>query len=398
MADDMGETEERFGGRREQAFPVLTEAEIARLARFGEARSFAPGEALFRAGEAGHGLMVLKRGRVTVSLADPSGGRRRIASQGAGTFLGEIAQVSGRASLVDACAVEEVEALAIAPDRLRALLVAEAEIGERIMRALILRRVDLLRANLGGPVILVRAGDGRTLRLEGFLARNGHPHQRLDPDRDPGAAALIERFAFCDGELPIAICPNGQVLRAPTEAELARCLGFGGAVDETRTYDVAIVGAGPAGLAASVYAASEGLSVLTLDCRSFGGQAGASARIENYLGFPTGISGMALMARAKTQAEKFGVETAIPDEATGLAPGEDPDGALTLRLDRGRSARARSVIVATGARYRRLDLAGIDRFEEAGIHYWASPLEATLCSGEEVVLVGGGNSAGQAVV
>ncbi|WP_299653435.1 FAD-dependent oxidoreductase [uncultured Jannaschia sp.] len=387
-----------FGGRQAQAFPTLTADEIMRLARFGATQTFGAGEALYRAGETGHGLVILQRGSVTISHADPSGVRTQIASQTVGTFLGEIAQISGRPSLVDATADDDVQALVIAPDRLRALLIAEAEIGERIMRALILRRVNLLRSSIGGPIILGTAGDGRILRLEGFLARNGHPHQRLDPADDSGAAALIERFELCEGELPIVICPGGQILRNPTETELARCLGIGGTIDETRTYDVVIVGAGPAGLAASVYAASEGLSVLMLDCRSFGGQAGASARIENYLGFPTGISGMALMARAKNQSEKFGVESAIPEEAVVLASGADPAEELSLLLAGGHRVRSRAVIVATGARYRRLDLPEMDRFEETSIHYWASPLEATLCKDENVVLVGGGNSAGQAIV
>jgi len=220
--------------------------------------------------------------------------------------------------LADAKARGPVEALIIPPDQLRALLIAEAELGERIMRALILRRVGLLETGAGGPVIVGRADNGDVLRLRGFLRRNGHPNLQLDPETDAEAKALVQRFHVDPGQLPIVLCPGGQLLRNPGENELARCIGLVGPIDPDRLYDVAIVGAGPAGLAAAVYAGSEGLRALVLDCRAFGGQAGASARIENYLGFPTGISGMALMARAYNQAQKFGVEMAIPDEAMAL--------------------------------------------------------------------------------
>jgi thioredoxin reductase (NADPH) len=292
-----------------------------------------------------------------------------------------------------------VEALIIPPDQLRALLIAEAELGERIMRALILRRVRLLETGAGGPVIVGRTDNGDVLRLQGFLNRNGHPHLRLDPEIDADAKALIERFHVDQGQLPIVLCPGGQLLRNPGETELARCLGLVDPIDPDRIYDVAIVGAGPAGLAAAVYAGSEGLQALVLDCRAFGGQAGASARIENYLGFPTGISGMALMARAYTQAQKFGVEMAIPDEAIGLdAVAFARDGHFVLDLANGEHARARSVVIASGARYRRPELANLAAFEGTSVHYWASPLEAKLCAGQEVTLVGAGNSAGQAVV
>ena len=269
--------------------------------------------------------------------------------------MGELAQLAGRPALVDAYAQEPVEAVIIPPEQLRALLIAEAELGERIMRALILRRVGLLETGAGGPVIVGRAENGDVLRLEGFLRRNGHPHQRLDPDTDPEAKALIERFHVDPGQLPIVLCPGGQLLRNPSETELARCIGLVGPIDPDRVYDVAVVGAGPAGLATAVYAASEGLSVLVLDCRAFGGQAGASARIENYLGFPTGISGMALMARAYNQAQKFGVEMAIPDEVMGLdAAGHPGASRFILTLSNDERVSARSVVIASGARYRRL--------------------------------------------
>jgi len=385
--------------RRPQMFPTLEPAEMERVSRFGEVRTYGAGEALAKVGDVGHGLTIVLAGHVDVSQHDQWDRRTPIVTHGPGAFMGELAQLAGRPALVDAYAQGPVEALIIPPERLRALLVAEAELGERIMRALILRRVGLLETGAGGPVILGRAGNGDVLRLAGFLSRNGHPLQSLDVANDPEAKALIERFHIDAGQLPIVLCPGGQMLRNPSESELARCIGLVGPIDPNRVYDVAVVGAGPAGLATAVYAASEGLSVLVLDCRAFGGQAGASARIENYLGFPTGITGMALMARAYNQAQKFGVEMAIPDQVTGLQISEEPGcGRFVLTLSNGERASARSVVVASGARYRRIDVPNLETFEASSVHYWASPLEGKLCAGQEVALVGGGNSAGQAVV
>jgi thioredoxin reductase (NADPH) len=385
--------------RRPQMFPTLERAEIERVRRFGEVRRYAAGEALAKVGQTGHGLSIILAGKVEISQHEESGARKLIVTHGVGDFMGELAQLAGRPALVDAYALEPVEALVIPPDRLRALLVAEAELGERIMRALILRRVGLLETNAGGPVIVGRAGDGNALRLEDFLRRNGQPRRRLDPDTDPEAKALIERFQVDPGQLPIVLCPGGQLLHNPGETELARCIGLVGPIDPNRLYDIVVVGAGPAGLATAVYAGSEGLSVLVLDCRAFGGQAGASARIENYLGFPTGITGLALMARAYNQAQKFGVEMAIPDEVIGLAPaGETDRDRFVLRLSGDERVLARSVVIASGARYRRLPVENLDVFESSSVHYWASPLEGKLCAGQEVALVGAGNSAGQAVV
>jgi len=272
--------------RRGQMFPVLEAAEIERVRRFGSVRCFGTGEALVKAGEVGSGLSIILEGQIEAIQKDAVGHQASIITQGPGSFLGELAQLAGRPALVDAYAREPAKALVITPDRLRALLVAEAELGERIMRALILRRIGLLETGGGGPVIVGRADNGDVLRLDYFLRRNSHPHQALDPDVDSEAKALIERFQIDPGQLPIVLCPGGQLLRNPSEGELARCLGLVGPIDPERIFDVAIVGAGPAGLAAAVYAGSEGLSVLVLDCRSRGGQAGASARIENYLGFP----------------------------------------------------------------------------------------------------------------
>jgi thioredoxin reductase (NADPH) len=380
-------------------FPTLALEELERLCRFGEKRTYRDGEAILQVGTAGHGLTVILAGNVDVTQHDQADRRIPIVTHGPGSFMGELAQLSGRPALVDAHARGEVEALAIPPDRLRALLVGEAEIGERIMRAMILRRVGLLEVGAGGPVIVGPATNGDVLRLEGFLARNGHPHQRLDPEDDAEARTLIERFHVKPAELPIVLCPNGKLLRNPGEVELARCIGLLRPVDSDRVYDVAIVGAGPAGLATAVYAASEGLSTLVLDCRAFGGQAGASARIENYLGFPTGITGLALMARAYNQAQKFGAEIAIPAEAVGLETLDVQHGhRFRLHLASGEAAQAGTVVIANGARYSRLAVENLDAFEGSSVHYWASPLEAKLCAGQEVALVGGGNSAGQAVV
>jgi len=385
--------------RRHQVFPVLEEAEVQRLARFGEPRSFESGEYLATAGRHSPGVMVILSGNVRVTRKDLVGVEEHIVTYGPRSFLGGLEQLAGRPSLVDARAVGPVTAIVIAPERLRTVFIGEAALGERVMRALILRRVLLLESSAGGPVIVGYADDRNVLRLEGFLRRNAHPQQTLDAATDPGAKAIIERFHIGVSDLPVVLCPNGELLRNPTEAELAACLGLVSPLDPSRIYDVAVVGAGPAGLSAAVYAASEGLSVLVVDRHAFSGQAGASARIENYLGFPTGISGIALTARAFNQAQKFGVEMAIPKTVTGLdCPCESSSGMFVLCLADDERVRARSVVVATGARYRRLAVENLPSFEGSSVHYWASPLEARLCAGQEVAVVGGGNSAGQAVV
>jgi thioredoxin reductase (NADPH) len=380
-----------FERRRDQMFPELDPFEIERMRRFGEARSFAQGEAIFTTGRIGPGFVVILSGEVDIVRRELSR-ESLIITHGPGQFMGELAQLARRPALADAIAKKPVQALIIAPERLRALLIAEAELGERIMRALILRRVGLLETGAGGPIIVGRADNADVLRLQGFLRRNGHPVQLLNPETDDEAKALIERFHIDPGQLPIVLCPGGQMLRNPSGDELARCVGLVRPIDPNRVYDVAVVGAGPAGLATAVYAASEGLSVLVLDCRAFGGQAGASARIENYLGFPTGITGIALMARAYNQAQKFGAETAIPDEVSALSAN------FTLQLSNGERVSARAVVIASGARYRRPAVDSLHAFEGSSVHYWATPLEGKLCANQEIALVGGGNSAGQAAV
>ena len=384
--------------RRDQIFPLLADEEVERLRRFGEVRGYGAGQHLFRAGEVGPGMFVMLAGAVRISRRDAHGHDETIVEQGPGQFLAELAQLSGRPALVDGVALSAVEALVIAPERLRALLIAEAELGEKIMRALILRRVALIEDG-AGPIIVGHAGQGDVLRLQGFLNRNGHPHYTLDPDTDDEALLLLERFHVAPGEMPIVLCPGGQLLRNPSERELARCMGLVGALDPDKVYDVAVVGAGPAGMATAVYAASEGLSVLVLDCRAFGGQAGASARIENYLGFPTGVSGMALMARAYNQAQKFGADMAIPEEVITVESAANAGpGRFRLTLGGDEQAKARAVVIASGALYRQLEVDNLADFEGANVHYWASPLERKLCGGQEVALVGAGNSAGQAAV
>jgi thioredoxin reductase (NADPH) len=384
-----------FHARHDQMFPVFASSDVAKLRRFGQRRSYADGELLAETGKPSPGMLVVLSGEVEVAQRDAAGRRTTIVTHVPGAVAGELSALAGRPGLVDSIARGPVEVVVVPPDRLHDLLVEEAEIGERLMRLFILRRVALLETGAGGPVIVGRADQADVLRLQNFLSRNGHPYQTLDPATDNGAQALIERFQVGRRDLPIVLCPSGELLRNPTDIALARCLGLVRAIDPDKLYDVAIVGAGPAGLATAVYAGSEGLSTIVLDTRAFGGQAGASARIENYFGFPTGISGLALTARAFNQAQKFGVDMAIPDEVADLRRAGDRFH-VTLANDERVSARA--VVVATGARYRRLEVDNLSAFEGSSIHYWASPLEAKLCGGQEVALVGAGNSAGQGAI
>jgi thioredoxin reductase (NADPH) len=381
--------------RREQMFPKLNPVEINRIRRFGKVQRYTKGANLFKTGEVSPGMFVLISGKVAVSWRDGLGHVVPLVEQEPGEFLAEVSQLSGRPSLVDAQAKTDVEALLIPTDGLRALLIAEAELGERIMRALILRRVILIEAGAGGPVLIGPATSSDVIRLQGFLARNGYPHQLIDPAEDHDAKALVERYASNPSDLPLAVCADGTVLKRPSEEELARQLGMLRIDHPDRTYDVAVVGAGPAGLATAVYAASEGLSVVVFDACAYGGQAGLSARIENYLGFPTGISGQALAGRAYVQAQKFGAEMAIPAEVIRLDCTGTPFG---LELQDGRKLTAKTTVVAAGARYRRPAIPRLQEFEGRGVWYWASPIEARLCRQEEIALIGGGNSAGQAAV
>lgn len=383
--------------RPEQTFPTLTPHEIDRMRRFGEVVTFRPGDMLFETGRPGPGMFVVLSGSIAITQRDGLGHVTPIIDQGPGQFLAEIGQLSGRVALVDGHAEGDVETLLIPPDRLRALLVAEADLGERIMRALILRRVSLIQGGVGGPVLIGPAAHGDMARLQSFLARNGQPHHLLDPATDTDAADLVARYSASRAELPLVVCPDGSVLRNPTETSLAMAMGMIGHHGPEKLYDVAVVGSGPAGLATAVYAASEGLTVAVFDSRAFGGQAGASARIENYLGFPTGISGQALAGRAFNQAQKFGAEMLIPVSVKSLDCSKN-NGAFELATECGHFLRAKSIVVASGARYRRPEIENLGAFEGRGVWYWASPIEARLCVDQDVVLVGGGNSAGQAAV
>jgi thioredoxin reductase (NADPH) len=383
--------------RHEQTFPALTLQEIARIRRFGDIVHYKDGERLFETGKPGLGMFVILSGHVAITQRDGLGHVTPLIDQGPGQFLAEIGQLSGRVALVDGDAEGDVETLLIPPERLRALLVAEADLGERIMRALILRRVNLIQAGAGGPVLIGPANSRGVIRLQGFLTRNGIPHHLLDPATDHDAAELIARYSPSPTDWPLAVAQDGTVLRNPSESELARATGMVRALTKDKVYDVAVVGSGPAGLSTAVYAASEGLAVAVCDARAFGGQAGASARIENYLGFPTGISGLALTARAFNQAQKFGADIMIPVAVSALDCSRT-DGVFGLKLDSGDVLHARAIVVASGARYRRPAIENLETFEGRGVWYWASPIEARLCAAQEVVLVGGGNSAGQAAV
>ncbi len=389
--------------REHQMFPVLDAEQIETVKRFasGPARTFAADEHVYAIGELGAPAWLVLAGSIEVIRRDGLTHETPITSHGVGQITGEVNQLAGRPSIAGGRAGGDgCTALPFDPAHLRALMVGSADVGEVVMRALILRRVGLIEQGSGGTVIVGVPGSADIVRLQGFLTRSGYPNIVLDAASDEEGRALVERIGVLRADLPLVVCPNGTVLKRPTDVEVAACLGITPDLDPAIVYDVAIVGAGPAGLAAAVYAASEGLSVVVLDERAIGGQAGASARIENYLGFPTGISGQALAGRAFNQALKFGAEIAVPLEVARLdcddaRPADDP---LVLALPDNKRVRSRTVIVASGARYRRPDIPDLAMFEGAGVSYWASPIEARLCEGEEVALVGGGNSAGQAVV
>jgi thioredoxin reductase (NADPH) len=367
----------------------------------GPARQFAPGELIYDVGVRNVPAWLVLEGSIEIVRRDGLHRESSVVSLGAGQFSGEVSQLAGHGTLAAGRAGPDgCTALPFDAAHIRALVIGSADLGEIVMRAFILRRVALIEEGGVGSLLIGRPDEPDLLRLEGFLSRNGYPYTVLDANTDETAHAAVERFGVQPDELPLMICPNGAVLKRPTDVEAGVCLGITPELDPNHVYDVAVVGAGPAGLATAVYGASEGLSVLVFDQRAFGGQAAASARIENYLGFPTGISGQALAGRAFTQAQKFGAEIAIPLEVTRLDCGGAQASRDLFRLEiaGGKTARAKTVVIASGARYRRPDIPNLSVFDGAGISYWASPIEARLCEGEEVALIGGGNSAGQAVV
>jgi thioredoxin reductase (NADPH) len=382
--------------RREQMFPVLDAAQVETAKRFagGPEQVFAPGDAVFDVSKPNAPAWLVLKGAIEVVRRDGLAREVAITTHHAGQFSGEVNQLAGRGYLATGRAGPEgCTALPFDGPHVRALMVGSADVGEIMMRAFILRRVGLIEEGGAGSVLVGNPGTPDLVRLQGFLRRNGYPYAALDASAEEGGRALVERLGILPEELPLLVCSNGTVLKRPTDSEAGICLGITPELDPRIVYDVAVVGAGPAGLATAVYAGSEGLSVIVLDQRAFGGQAGASMRIENYLGFPTGISGMALAGRAFNQALKFGVEIAIPLEVARLDC-DNSDGPLRLELNNGAVVRARTVVVASGARYRRPPIPNLSIFEGAGISYWASPVEAKLCEGEEVALIGGGRQLG----
>jgi thioredoxin reductase (NADPH) len=381
--------------RGHQIFPTLSADDLRRVRRFAVPRRWRDGDCVFRACVDSPGMIVVLKGHLVCSRTDALGKRVEVVDYGPGQFSGEVAQLSGRPPLVDGMAVGELDALVLDAASIRALLMAEADLGERLMRAFILRRVLLIGDHPGGPILIGPPAHAGLFELENFLSRNAYPYTRRDPARDPEAAQLVREHWRDASDWPLVALPDGFVMRNPSLVELGRCLGTLPRLDRNKVYDVLVVGAGPSGLATAVYAASEGLSVMVLDQRAYGGQAGASARIENFLGFPTGISGRALAGRSYVQAIKFGAEIAIPARAARLLCDERP---LTVELEDGSCLRARTVVLAAGARYRRPALPDLERYEGRGVYYWASPVEAGLCRAQPVLLVGGGNSAGQAAV
>jgi thioredoxin reductase (NADPH) len=379
--------------RREQMFPRLTAAQIERIARLGERQRIPRGRVLIEPGDNPPFYVVISGELEIVQPAD--GTERPLTVIEAGQFTGETNMLSGRGSLVRGRMREDGELLALSPKALRQLVQSDSELSEILLRAFILRRVALIAAAQSDTVLIGSSHSAGTLRIREFLTRNGQPHVYLDVDKDPAVQALLDRFALTVDDVPFLICRYQRVLRNPSNQEVAECLGLNAAIDGAAVRDLVVVGAGPAGLAAAVYGASEGLDVLVLESTAPGGQAGSSSKIENYLGFPTGISGQALAGRAFIQAEKFGAEVFIARSAEALrcdCPTYEID------LSGGGVVRARTIAIATGAKYRKMPLAELPRFEGLGVYYGATYIEAQLCQGEQVIVVGGGNSAGQAAV
>jgi len=393
MTDPAAFVPTTVGARTEHIFPTLTPAQIARVAAHGRTRAVHPGQVLVEVG-APASFFVVTAGRVEIVRASPTG-EETVTTHGPGNFTGETNLISGRPSLATARACEPGEVVELEREALLRLVQTDAELGEILLRAFILRRVELIAHGIGDAVLLGSVHCAGTLRIKEFLSRNGHPYTYIDLDQDTSVEALLDHFHVSFEDVPVLIARGETVLRNPGNAEIADALGFNDTIDRTHLRDVVVVGAGPAGLAAAVYAASEGLDVLVLETGAPGGQAGASSRIENYLGFPTGISGQELAGRAYTQAQKFGAQLVVARGATKLSCERKP---YTLELDDGTRVPARTVILATGAEYRRPPCEKLLRFEGAGVYYGATFIEAQVCRGEEVVVVGGGNSAGQAAV
>lgn len=379
---------------REQAFPVLTPAQIERVRAVAGLRGVRPGEVLFSPNDSGVPFFVLLSGSMEIVQPDLAG-ERTIVTHGAGEFTGEITMISGGRCLVLGRVTEPGEFLELSGDGLRSLVARDAELSEILMRAFILRRLQLIARGYGNVILMGSRHSAATLRLREFLTRNGHPFTYVDLDADPVSQELLDRFAVRVEEIPVVVCNGTSVLRNPTVSALADYLGFHIAVPDSQVQDLIIVGAGPSGLAAAVYAASEGLDVLVIESGAPGGQAGSSSRIENYLGFPLGVSGQELTNRATAQAQKFGAKMMVARSVVGLKCSHSP---YEITLDDGGALRARALVISTGAQYNKPRIENLERFEGQGIYYGATHMESQLCERLEVAVVGGGNSAGQAAV
>jgi thioredoxin reductase (NADPH) len=380
--------------RFEEMVPTLTEAQMARVAAHGHVRRVGHGDVLVEAGERTARFFVVVAGQIEI-VRPTSASEDLIVVYGPGMFTGEVNLLSGRRGFTQIRVSESGEVIEVDRDQLLALVQTDSELSDILMRAFILRRVELIAHGFGDVVLIGSNHCAGTIRLKEFLTRNGHPYAFINLDQDAGVQDLLDHFHVGVEDVPVLICRGEVVLRDPSNQQVADCLGFNEAIDQTHVRDLLIIGAGPAGLAAAVYGASEGLDVLVLEANAPGGQAGSSSKIENYLGFPTGVSGQELAARAYTQAQKFGAELLIAKGATRLACERRP---YAVEIDNGPRVPARTIIIATGAEYRRLPLDNLSQFEGAGVYYGATFVESQLCRGEEVVVIGGGNSAGQAAV
>ena len=381
--------------RGAQRFPHLTADMTSRATRYGTVETVPAGTMLYARDQRSVDFFVVLEGGVEVFFTDDAGRDQIVTTHSAGQFTGELDHLNDRRTLVSARATETSRVVRIPRPAFRRLVANEADIGEIMMRAFILRRVGLIMHAAGGVAVIGPMHDADVSRIERFLIRNAYPHRLIDTETDPAAGGMVDVFALKAEDLPVVTAPGGLLLRNPTTAALADALGLAESVDPEHVHDVAIVGAGPAGLAAAVYAASEGLETIVVEALAPGGQAGTSSRIENYLGFPTGISGQALAGRAQVQAQKFGARLILSREAISLDCSEVP---YRIGLSDGGSLKARAVVVASGARYRKLDVPRYDEFEGRGIHYAATAMEGRLCQAQETAVVGGGNSAGQAAV
>ena len=379
---------------QDKLFPTLSAAQIARIESHGRRRSIAREDVLMDVGDRSLAFFIVVGGEIQV-LRPPETSANPVVTLRAGQFSGEANVLTGRRAIVRLSASEDGEVIELTRDQLLGLIQTDAELSDILMKAFILRRAELINQHFGDVILIGSMHNAGTLRVKEFLARNGHPHVYIDVDRHADAQEMLDRFQVSEADVPVLICRGRTALKNPTNQQIANCLGFNDAIDRTHLRDIVVVGAGPAGLAAAVYGASEGLDVLVLEANVAGGQAGSSSRIENYLGFPTGISGELLIARAYAQAQKFGAEVAVAKGATSVGCTGRP---YAVAMDDGARVPARTVIIATGAQYRRPAIENLARFEGLGIYYAATEMERQVCADEEVAVVGGGNSAGQAAV